>query len=265
MMRPKRIITLILALIIIFVISHARKEAGRPVEEALKKAPVDASTKGDAVKHRVLSFNLEGLSDKGAKKWDVNGKAAEAVSENEIRLDSIVAKAYGEEAQATITADTGIYNKVKNNVLLEKNVKATIESTQEFTKDFVSVSGETASKTGGQDPARQKKTRTVITCDGEVLFDYERNQAYFNKNVKVVNDDVNIEADKITVNLDMTTKKIRDILAEGNVKIARGDNITYSDRAIYIDSEKKVVLTGQPKLVIYRDDALEGDLFKKAE
>ena len=219
----------------------------------------------ESVKHKVLSFNLEGLTEKGAKKWDVNGKTAEAISETEIKLDQIVAKTYGDDAEATITADSGVYNKSQNNVKLEKNVKATIVNTQKLTQDFTSIPSQAAapkdSNKGGL-PQDRKKSKTIITCDGEVLFDYEHNQAYFNRNVKVVTEDGIIEADRITVNLDPQTRRMRDIVADGNVKIIRGENITYSDRATYIDADKKVVLTGKPKLVIIKEGSgFDGDIF----
>ena len=55
----------------------------------------------------------------------------------------------------------------------------------------------------------------VITCDGDVEFNYVKNLAYFKDNVKVRSDDGDIDADKITVNLNPTTKKVNDIIAEG--------------------------------------------------
>jgi len=217
----------------------------------------------DSVKHKVLEFSLEGVTDKGAKKWDVKGESAEAVSESEIKLDHIVANAYGEEAQATITAEKGVYDKAKNNVRLEENVLATIENTKDFTGDISSFGGGMPSSGKAAPAEKPKKTKTVITCDGEVLFDYERNYACFDKNVKVVSEEGDINADKITINLDPTTKKIKDIIAEGNVMIKRGENITYSEKATYIEAEKKIVLTGSPKIVMYQEGTFEENMLSK--
>jgi len=216
-----------------------------------------------SVKQRVLSFDLEGFTQKGTKSWEVKGESAEAISESQIKLDNIVAKAYGEEAEATITAESGVYDKSKNNVTLEKNVKAVIDNTKGFAQDFAGVPGtaDTGVKSEKKDAASKKKSRINITCDGEVEFNYEKNQAYFNKNVKVVSEDADIDADKITINLEPNTKKIRDIVAEGNVKITRGENITYSDKATYVESEKKIILTGRPKLVISQEGTTEVNLF----
>ncbi|MCM8761040.1 MAG: LPS export ABC transporter periplasmic protein LptC [Candidatus Omnitrophica bacterium] len=234
---------------LLFTASCARKEPPKQQKKAQETAPQATS---DPVAHKVLSFNLEGLNEKGSKKWDVRGETAEAISENEIRLDNIVAKAYGEEAEAVITADQGVYDRAKNNVRLEKNVKATIESTPNFTGSFIDVGTAPKDKSSKSD-GKSKKTKTVITCDGEVQFDYEKNQAYFLQNVKVVSEDGDIDADKITVYLDPDTRQLKEIVAEGNVKITRGENITYSDKASYSEKEKKITLSGKPKLVIYQE------------
>jgi hypothetical protein len=256
MKKAGRYILLFAAFAFLFTASCAKKEpvkANKKTEQA-KSTEKPSATSQDGVQHKVLSFNLEGLTDKGEKKWDVNGESAEAISENEVKLDNIVAKAYGEEAQAVITADQGVYDKTKNNVKLQKNVKATIESTSGMSGGFGDFSGQGSGKpkvgAGGKD---QKKTKTVITCDGSVLFDYERNIANFTDNVHVDSEDGSIIADKITVNLDSDTKQVKEIVAEGNVKIKRGENMTYSEKATYDAVTKKVSLAGRPRLVIYQE------------
>lgn len=234
----------------------------RPEEPVKETEAAPEQNSGGSLQQKVLSFNLEGFSEKGEKKWEVNGKSAEVVSESEIRMNDIVARTYSKEAEATITGEKGVYDKVKNNVKLENNVKATIEATQGAIGDYADFSGPVA---GSPDAKKHKaketkKTKTVITCDAEVFFDYEKNLAYFNKNVRVVSEEGSITADRITINLDPATKKIKDIIAEGNVRIQRGENITYSEKATYIEAEKKVILTGSPRLVIYEESPLKGSL-----
>lgn len=241
----------------------AKKEAPKTAPEPAKEESAAKEEKpGDSVQQKVLSFNLEGFTNKGTKSWEVKGDTAQAISENEVGLDNIVAKAYGEQAEATITADTGVYDRVKNNVHLEKNVHATIDNAEEVSANFLDMSAQ--AKDPAQPKAEKKNTRTIITCDGEVEFNYQANQAYFNKNVKVVSDDGNnIIADKITVFFDPQTKKVKNILAEGHVRISRGENVTFSDKATYQDTDKKVVLSGSPRLEIYQDSELGKNLSGK--
>lgn len=257
-----------LILIVVVMLSIATGCARNETITAKKTSKIEKAveeTPAADVQQKILAFNLEGVDEKGGKQWEIKGESAEAVSENEIKLANIVAKSYGNEAEATLVADEGVYDKSKNNVIVEKNVKVTVENAQSLAKDYAALPGEL---TATPDPSPithnpSPKTKTVITCDGEAGFDYEKNLAYFDKNVKVVSEDGTIEADKITVNLETETKKINDIVAEGNVKIARGENITYSEKATYFALEKKVVLTGNPRLVIYHEGDAEQSFLKQ--
>jgi lipopolysaccharide export system protein LptA len=253
-----------------------KKEPAKKPEPVAEKAASGqekaASGKDGAVNQKVLSFNLEGFTQKGTKSWEVNGQSAEAVTETQVKLDNIVAKAYGDEAEAVITADKGVYDKTKNNVTLRSNVVATIDSTKGFGEEFAGLTSASSSrKDAAASGSDKKKSRIVITCEGEVEFNYEKNQAYFIKDVKVVSSDGNIESDKMTVNLDPDTRKIKNIIAEGNVKITQGENVTYSDKALYIEKDKKILLVGRPKLIIYEDSdsgsnllgGIKGDTKKK--
>jgi len=119
-------------------------------------------------------------------------------------------------------------------------------------------------------PQTAKDNKIVITCDGPLEIDYENNIATFNNNVKVDRPDSQIYSDTMDVYfiLDKDTDKsekattlmgtkIEKIIARGNVKIIRGENISYSDQAIYTSSEKKITLLGKPKLIIYSTEDLK--------
>lgn len=132
-------------------------------------------------------------------------------------------------------------------VTLRKDVKVDINPTDEDSSKDISV-----------------KDKTVITCDGPLEIDYGRSIAYFNNNVKVKRPDSDIYSDKMDVYFlpskasgsgqespEFLGSKIEKIVASGNVKVTRGQNISYSEEATYIASSKKLILTGRPKLVIY--------------
>ncbi|MDD5428237.1 MAG: LptA/OstA family protein [Candidatus Omnitrophica bacterium] len=242
-------------------------ETAAPIAAGQPAAGAAAKT-ADPVKHQVMAFDLEGLADDGSKKWDVKGQSAESLTEDKVKLNNVIAGTYGKDAQATITADAGMYDKTKNNVRLEQNVKAVIENTKSGASNFMTLPASDKDAAVSKEvaaPDKAKKTRTTITCDAEVEFNYEKNEGYFNKNVHVVNDEGSIDSDKLTIYLDPASKTVKTIVAEGNVKIKRGENITYSDKATYIESEKKIVLTGQPKLVIYQEGGAGADIFKTSK
>ena len=125
-----------------------------------------------------------------------------------------------------------------------------------------------------QGQAGGSKEKIIITCDGPLEIDYEKNIASFNNNVKVERPDSVIYSDKMDVyfiasgrdsqNVTGTQKapnlmgnKIDKIIARGNVKVVRGENISYSEEATYTASDKKIVLSGKPRLIIYSSEELK--------
>jgi lipopolysaccharide export system protein LptA/predicted small lipoprotein YifL len=250
--------TLIVALI--FTAGCGRKEPPKTDPAASTEADKEGGSdkgKSGSVEHKVLSFNLEGMTEKGDKKWEVIGSTAKSVSENEIHIGNIVAKTYGTD-EAVITADRGVYDKSKNNVRLRDNVVATIENAGTTLKDQMGFSpfpGDPSKADSAKADASKpkEKKKIVITCDGEVEFDYAKNLAYFNDNVKVRSPDGDIDADKITVNLNPGTKKINDIVAQGHVKITQRDSVAYGDSAKYNEADGKASISGNPKIVIVQD------------
>jgi len=125
-----------------------------------------------------------------------------------------------------------------------------------------------------QDQAAGIKEKIIITCDGPLEIDYQRNIASFNNNVKVERSDSVIYSDKMDVyfiasnkesqNTNETAKtpnlmgsKIDKIIARGNVKVVRGENISYSEEAIYTASDRKIILSGRPRLIIYSSEDLK--------
>ncbi|MFH1457598.1 MAG: LPS export ABC transporter periplasmic protein LptC [Candidatus Omnitrophota bacterium] len=122
------------------------------------------------------------------------------------------------------------------------------------------------------DPVHQEKIegscdeeKVVITCDGPLEIDYEKNVAVFNNNVKVEKQEILIYSDRMDVFFSsgladnekkektsmMAGNKIEKIVSTGHVKIVRGLNVSYSEEAIYTALDKKITLNGRPRLVIY--------------
>ena len=116
------------------------------------------------------------------------------------------------------------------------------------------------------------KDKVVITCEGKLEVDYEKNIATFYDNVKVDRQDLLIYSDRMDLYFNARkeaagaqgTQKsmassIEKIVASGNVKIVRGENTSFSEEAVYNTSDKKITLSGRPKLVFY-----SGEEFKDA-
>ncbi|MDP2941533.1 MAG: LPS export ABC transporter periplasmic protein LptC [Candidatus Omnitrophota bacterium] len=156
-------------------------------------------------------------------------------------------------------------------VALEKEVKLDINPTE-------------ADKLKGKGP----EEKIEITCDGPLEIDYQKNIASFYNNVKVTRQGSEIYSDKMFVYFipgkkeeekeekkeekedekkasgegaglsgDMMGSSIDKIIARGNVKVVRGENVSYSEEAIYNAVERKITLSGKPKLIIYSTEDMK--------
>lgn len=140
-----------------------------------------------------------------------------------------------------------------NKFTLEKDVTVKIKSALEESKQAMDL---------------MSKNQVIITCDGPLEVDYQHNVATFNNNVTADKGDAVIYCDTMDIYFNNTKdksapksakpqttalsgNKIDKIIAKGNVKIVKGENVSYSDEALYTADDQKIVLKGKPKLVIY--------------
>jgi len=262
---------------------------------------------------QISDFSLAGYGEKGKKSWDLSGKTADIFTdvvklknvignlygkEEDIKLIADKGdfnKTDGKvhlEQNVVITTSTGTKLTTES---LDWDRKAQLVTT----KDLVNIERENMVTSGigaiGQMGLKQVtlekdvkvdilaqpkegkrpdvKDKTIITCDGPLVVDYEKNIATFNNNVKVERIDSTIYSDKMDVFFIPSSKeekkseetkasgfmgnKIEKIIARGNVKVIRGDNISYSEEAIYTASDKKLILSGRPQLIIYSTEDLK--------
>jgi LPS export ABC transporter protein LptC len=253
---------------------------------------------------QIDDFSLSGYGEKGKKSWDLSGKSADILDEV-VKLEKVVGNHYADDDSINLTADKGDFNKGSGMVHLEDNVVITTSSGATLTTDSldwdrkqqivstldkVSLQRPDMNLTGegakGQTELKQvaleknvrldidhsdkqngNKEKIVITCDGPLDVNYEKNVAIFNNNVKVEKSDLTIYSDKMQVYFNAKKGKsgaakspeamsnsIDKIVAQGNVRIIRGDNTSYSQEAVYTSFDKRIVLTGKPHIEIYQTE-----------
>ncbi|MDD4954261.1 MAG: LPS export ABC transporter periplasmic protein LptC [Candidatus Omnitrophica bacterium] len=183
--------------------------------------------------------------------WDRKNQIVTSKDKVNIQKDNMVTVAQGAKAEPGL-----------KNVTLVKDVQVDINPlTPEQEKAGVSGA----------------KEKIVITCNGPVDINYEKNIAVFNNNVKVERTDSTIYSDRMDVYFagnksqeaqvpvaekekgppELMGSSIEKIVAKGNVRIVRGANVSYSEEAVYTASDKKIILNGRPKLVIYSPEELK--------
>lgn len=254
-----------------------------------KQEPIAVETSLE-VEQQISKFQLSGYAEGGKKKWQIEGDSADVLAES-VNLNNIVAKAYGAQMPATLTADTGVVDKKTNNIHLQNNVVINAQSgatlktdnldwkahAQEVhTQADVVVQKDNMETTGrgldGQTQLQKIKIlenvtvkiqpATVISCSGPLEVDYGNSTAVFNKDVKIADERGKLVADKMTVYFDQKNQKLKKVVAKGHVVISRGENSSTSEEATYLADENKVVLTGSPKIEIYTDKDVTKELGK---
>jgi len=257
---------------------------------------------------QIGDFSLSGYGEKGKKSWDLAGQSADIFNEV-VKLKKVVGNNYAQNDTINLTADKGDFNKKSGVVHLEDNVVITTASGTTLTTDTldwdrkqqivktldkVNLSRQDMNLTGqgaqgqtalkqimvekdvrldiqAQDKLADKKEKIVITCDGPLDVDYEKNIAIFNNNVKVEKPDMTIYSDKMQVYFTPNKKEdqapaqgtsaisssIDKIVAQGNVRIVRGENTSFSQEAIYTAADKKITLTGRPQIIIYQTENMD--------
>ncbi len=234
-------------------------------------------------------FNLAGYDSTGKKTWDLRGDKADMLGDI-VKLTNIVANAYGDEP-ANLTAKEGEMNRASGKMHLEKDVVITTDQGSKLTtdsldwerdKDLVSTEDKVvitrdnmvADGTGvvghpSLKEAQLKKDVTVnidtkseknpdggtvtISCDGPLEVEYEKQTAVFQNNVVAIENDRTLKADRIDVFFDTQTKQIKEMICTGHVSIIQGENTSYSEKAVYNATDKKLVLSGSPKIVFYTE------------
>ncbi len=98
---------------------------------------------------------------------------------------------------------------------------------------------------------KSEKSPIIITSE-TLTADNKSNTAVFEGSVVAKTKDITMYSNKMTVFYNNKEKKISKIHAVGDVKVHNEERALFSDEAIYIDAEEKIIFTGNPK-------AVEGD------
>lgn len=196
-----------------------------------------------------LEQNVVITTSKGTKlntdtlDWDRKNQMVSTRDVVNIQRDNMVIIAKGAQGEPNL-----------KKVALEKDVKLDINPTEQE-----------KAKSGGV------KEKITITCEGPLQIDYEKSTASFSNNVKVERQDSVMYSDKMDVYFISGNKKsdttgtqeagfmgskIDKIIARGNVRVVRGENTSFSQEAVYSASDKKLTLTGRPKLIIYSGESV---------
>ena len=242
---------------------------------------------------KVQDFYLSNYKENGSKKWEVNGKKA-TMRGNYVDIEDMKAKYFQNDDTIDIKSDKAKLDKRNMDVYLKDHVrvsdkkgvvlhsdalnwkkssnnvstdtKVDIEKKKSIKVNAVGMDADTALnkvkfKKNVKANLFRKGDVIKINCDGPLNVDYNKGVAVFNKNVVVDSAQGKMFAHKATVYFDPKKSVVVKIIAEGDVKVIRDDNVTFSERAVYLAEEGKIMLKGKPRLVIFSKE--KSKLFNK--
>ncbi|MBI5415795.1 MAG: LPS export ABC transporter periplasmic protein LptC [Candidatus Omnitrophica bacterium] len=239
----------------------------------------------DAAGQQFQGFNLQGYSQDGQKAWAVNGSKADILGDK-IKISDVAAESYGEE-KMNLTAESGTINQTDGNIHLEKDVVITSQRGTQLTTDSLdwnrtadlvktkdpvvitvkdmTLTGEgmeakpglktaliekNVTATMDTDPKPEEKKTVTITCDGPMTLDHSKSYAVFEDHVVAIQEDQTLKADRMEMYFDQEQKQIKEMVCSGHVVIIRGANQSFADKAVYSGADKKLTLSGRPKLIL---------------
>ncbi|MBI4850155.1 MAG: lipopolysaccharide transport periplasmic protein LptA [Nitrospirae bacterium] len=91
--------------------------------------------------------------------------------------------------------------------------------------------------------------KPVVITSQTLTADSKNNTAVFEGSVVAKTNDITIYSDKMTVFYNNSESKISKIEASGNVRVLKKERAIFSDEAVYLEDEKKIVFRGNPKAV----------------
>ena len=91
---------------------------------------------------------------------------------------------------------------------------------------------------------------TRLVCTGPMKIFYNQNKMFFYRKVKVTDLRGTLSANRMDVLFDAAKKKVKEIVAIGNVVIERAGDTTHSQRAIYTLETGSVRLEGNPEVTL---------------
>ena len=221
----------------------------KPPKDSGKVAPARAELVQSSQDQKLQKFKLTGFDEKGKSNWNLEGDKAKI------------------DPTRMVFLDENVTLRLKDNTIIRSDhVQWSQDGGTLRTHDWVTVEHENATVKGrgaygrpndgfiqlDRDITMTMNNASKLTCTGPMKIYYNRNIMYFFRKVKVVDERGTLSANRMNVSFDPDTRKIREIVAVGNVIIERGNDTTHSKRAIYSLDTGSVRLEGNPEITLHK-------------
>ena len=214
-------------------------------------APAPAPARQELIRsgtdQKLQKFKLTGFDDKGKSNWNLEGDSAKIDPGQSVFLDQNVTLRMKDDT--VIRTDHVQWS--QDGGTLRTNAWVTVDH------QTVKVKGRGAYGRPNEgfiqlnrDIDMVLNDVTHLVCQGPMKIFYNQNRMYFYRKVKVTDQRGTLSANRMDVLFDSTKKKVKEIIAIGNVVIERAGDTTHSRRAIYSLDTGSVRLEGNPEITL---------------
>lgn len=106
--------------------------------------------------------------------------------------------------------------------------------------------------------AGEESRQPINITSNSLEAETKANKVVFKGNVVARQKDMTITSDELTATYGDNGKELKEVLAAGNVRITQQDMIAVADNALFMNTDRKIILTGNPK-VWQGKDVVSGD------
>ena len=208
---------------------------------------------GQIIEH----FTLDGYETGGQKAWELKGDMAHIGNAMDVFIEKNVVLDIRKAAR--IMADKVYWQHGKSRFMTNRPVKIQYENQimegigafGKANEEFLQID---------QNIGMTMRGPAVLTAWGPLQIFHKENRAVFYRDVRITDQKGNLKADRMDVFFNPETKRIKKVVAKGNVRIAREGNVSFSDEAVYNTETQSVKLIGEPKIQI-QESAIKNDKF----
>ena len=218
--------------------------------------PAVAAARAEIVKtsyeQQLQKYSLTGFDDKGKKFWNLEGETAKIdLGETVFLEDNVTLKL---RDNTIVKTDHVQWSQDRGTLRTQAPVFVTRDNTRikgmgalgKLNESFIQLN---------RDIEMVLNERAKLTCIGPMKIFYNDNKMTFYRIVKVADEKGTLTANRMDVYFDPEDKRIKEIVAVGNVVIHRGTDTTRSQRAIYTPSNGSVRLEGSPEITLHKESS----------
>ena len=224
----------------------------RNSKEASKRTKARAQVVKASHNQELEKFSLTGFDEKGKKFWNLEGDAAKI------------------DPSQTVYLEENVTLKLRDATIIRTDhVQWSQDGGSMKTDSVVTVDHETTKIKGIGAFGRPNEgfiqlnrniemlinVTTRLTCKGPLKIFYKEDKMIFYRNVEITDERGVLTANRMEVLFNPQEKKVKQIVAIGNVIIQRGTDTTHSQRAIYTLETGSVRLEGNPEITLHKESS----------